>query len=1048
MLVTTGFLFIFYPHPDSGSQRLNIATLWSIGTLQERTLKKLRKFLHNLPKMGDIYNQFANPLIENSAMYPHLRRLSVITATLLISLSCPLQVVGNSWGSDAVLAQVQTREQRTDEALRLYKVGVQQEQQGQFREALETFQTVLVIAREIGERQGEGATLNNIGEVYRNLGQYPKALEYYQQALAILKQIGDKATQGTTLNNIGLVYGNLGQYPQALEYYRQALAIHKGIGYKAGEGTILNNIGEVYRNLGQYPQALEYYRQALAIHKGIGYKAMESTTLNNIGLVYGNLGQYPQALENYQQALAIAKAIGDKAGEGTTHNNIGSVYRNLGQYPQALENYQQALAIAKAIGNKAQEGATLNNIGLVYGNLGQYPQALEYFQQALAIAQAIGDKAGEGAILNNIGSVYGILGQYPQALEYFQQALAIAQAISDKAGEGTRLNNIGEVYRNLGQYPQALEYYQQALGIAKAIGDKAGEGTRLHNIGLVYDNLRQYPQALEYYQQALAIAKAIGDKAQEGATLNNIGLVYISLGQYPQALEYFQQALAIAQEIGDKAGEGRTLSNLGFIYNTQGEYTKAETTLFAAIEVLESLRSRELKDDQKISIFELQAGSYSFLQQALVAQNKFDKALLIAERSRGRALVELLDSKLSPNPSNLPNIKPPTLPEIQQIASQQNATLVQYSIIYGPFKVQGKEEWQQKLYIWVIKPTGEVAFKQVNLEKSLNKSLQDLVINSRDSIGVRSRSIFEVTPINPQSENPTEKLQQLHKILIAPIADLLPKDPNERVIFIPQESLFIVPFPALQDEQGKYLIEKHTILTAPSIQVLQLTREQQRRVGPRHAMPLQNMDALIVGNPIMPKIKIGGLVAKLDPLPGAEREAIQIAKFFNTEALTGSKATKATVMQKMQRSRIIHLATHGLLQDFKGFGVPGAIALAPSGKADDVVDGLLTAGEIFDMKLQADLVVLSACNTGGGNITGDGVIGLSRSLISAGVPSVLVSLWAVNDDSTAFLMTEFYRNLQQNSDKAVALRQAMLTTMKQYPNPKQWAAFTLIGEAN
>lgn len=152
-------------------------------------------------------------------------------------------------------------------------------------------------------------------------------------------------------------------------------------------------------------------------------------------------------------------------------------------------------------------------------------------------------------------------------------------------------------------------------------------------------------------------------------------------------------------------------------------------------------------------------------------------------------------------------------------------------------------------------------------------------------------------------------------------------------------------------------------------------------------------------------------------------------------------------MERMQRSRIIHLATHGLLHDFKGFGVPGAIALAPSGNPNDGIDGLLTAGEIFNMKLSADLVVLSACDTGRGNITGDGVIGLSRSLISAGVPSVLVSLWAVNDDSTAFLMNEFYRNLQQNPDKAAALRQAMLTTLKQYPNPKQWAAFTLIGEA-
>ncbi|MBD1939233.1 tetratricopeptide repeat protein [Microcoleus sp. FACHB-68] len=1016
-------------------------------------------------------------------MPPHLHRLSVITATLLISLSFPLPLVRNTWGSGAAWAQAQTREEPRDQALRLYQVGLQQFNQGQFREALETFQSVLVIVREIGNKAGEGKVFNNIGVVYDNLGQYPKALESYQQALAIYQEIGDKEGEGTTLNNIGFVYDNLGQYPKALEYYQQALAIDQEIGDKAGEGKVFNNIGSVYANLGQYPQALESYQQALAIVKEIGDKAGEGKMLNNIGFVYDSLGQYPEALEYYQQALAIAKEIGDKAGEGTRLNNIGFVYDNLGQYPKALESYQQALVIAKEIGDKAMQGTMLNNIGLVYDGLGQYPKALEYYQQSLAIRKEIGDKAGEGTALTNIGSVhhslgqypkafesyqqalaihqeignkaqegitlnniglvYSSLGQYPKALESYQPALAIVKEIGDKTTEGTALTNIGSVYANLGQYPKALESYQQALAIHQEIGNKAGEGTALNNIGFVYFNLGQYPKALEYYQAALAIHQETGNKAEEGTTLNNIGFVYDNLGQYPKALESYQQALVIAKEIGGKAMQGTMLNNIGFVHHTQGKYSQAETTLLAAIEVLEPLRSPELKDDQKISIFEQQATTYRFLQQALVAQNKFVEALLIAERSRGRALVELLDSKLSQNPNNQPNLKPPTLPEIQQIASQQNATLVQYSIIYEQYQNQGKQEWQQsKLYIWVIKPTGEIAYKQVDLKKLLNTSLQDLVTTSRDDIGVRSRSIFEVTTTNPLPENSTEKLQQLHQLLIAPIAGLLPKNPDDRVIFIPQESLFLVPFPALQDEQGKYLIEKHTILTAPAIQVLDLTHRQ------KHNTQRSVKDVLVVGNPTMPKIQIGELVANLDPLPGAEREAIQIAKLFNTEALIGSKATKTTVMEKMQQARIIHLATHGLLDDFKGFGIPGAIALAPLGKPDDVIDGLLTAGEIFDMKLQADLVVLSACDTGRGDIKGDGVVGLSRSLIAAGVPSVLVSLWAVNDNSTAFLMNEFYRYLQQNPDKAVALRQAMLTTMKEYPNPKQWAAFTLIGEAN
>jgi CHAT domain-containing protein len=162
--------------------------------------------------------------------------------------------------------------------------------------------------------------------------------------------------------------------------------------------------------------------------------------------------------------------------------------------------------------------------------------------------------------------------------------------------------------------------------------------------------------------------------------------------------------------------------------------------------------------------------------------------------------------------------------------------------------------------------------------------------------------------------------------------------------------------------------------------------------------------------------------------------------------ITGQQATEAAIAQQMPQARLIHFATHGLLDDVKGLGVPGAIALAPSGNGQ-LNDGLLTTDEILDMQLNAELVVLSACDTGRGRITGDGVIGLSRSLITAGVPSIIVSLWKVPDDSTAFLMTEFYQNLQKTPDKAQALRQAMLATKQKYPEPLNWAAFTLIGEA-
>ena len=188
-------------------------------------------------------------------------------------------------------------------------------------------------------------------------------------------------------------------------------------------------------------------------------------------------------------------------------------------------------------------------------------------------------------------------------------------------------------------------------------------------------------------------------------------------------------------------------------------------------------------------------------------------------------------------------------------------------------------------------------------------------------------------------------------------------------------------------------------------------------------------------------LSFGAPQKTLSPLPGAEAEARAIAPLLNTQAILGAEGTKAAVTQKMPQASIIHLATHGLLDDVSGLG--SAIALAPSGTDN----GWLTAEEILKMKLQADLVVLSACNTGEGRITGDGVIGLSRSLISAGVPSVIVSLWSVPDAPTAELMQSFYQNRQKNLNKAQALRQAMLTTMKTHPEPRDWAAFTLIGEA-
>ncbi|MEH1765576.1 MAG: CHAT domain-containing protein [Nostoc sp.] len=439
---------------------------------------------------------------------------------------------------------------------------------------------------------------------------------------------------------------------------------------------------------------------------------------------------------------------------------------------------------------------------------------------------------------------------------------------------------------------------------------------------------------------------------------------------------------------------------------------------------------------EQSTILEPQTSNYQQLQKTLISQKKYQAALEISERSRNRSFVNLLAQQLSISEVNAPSTE-----QIKQVAKQQNATLVQYSIINDEVIINGKKQTKEsELYIWVIKPTGEIAFRSVDIKPLWQKektSLSDLIIKSRQSIGVVSSNlksgIQKVPDHNVNKSN--QRLQKLYQLLIQPIADLLPTQPDEHIIFIPQSELFLVPFAALQNAKGKYLIEQHTIATAPSIQVLDLLyQRQQQNKGVAK-------DMLIVGNPTMPSISLkpGEAPEKLSQLPGAEQEAKQIAEIFHTQALTGDAATETAVVQKMPQARIIHLATQGGCNDSSEISC--GLALAPSPQDD----GWLTSEEILNLNLKADLVVLSSNETALGKITGDGVIGLSSSFFAAGVPSVIGSLWSVPDKETAFLMIEFYQKLSENPDKAAALRYAMLATMKKYPNPQYWAAFTLIG---
>ncbi|HBE18166.1 MAG TPA: Fis family transcriptional regulator [Cyanobacteria bacterium UBA11149] len=939
--------------------------------------------------------------------------------------------IGHELSSHQVLAQ--NSEDPKIKVEQLFEEGRHQYHSGQFEAALKSWQEALELYRQLKDRQSEGEILNNLGLVYRNLGDVNKAVEYHEQSLAIARELKSRQLESNALNSLGNANFSFGKFDRAIEFFQQSLTIAKELKNRDSEGITLGNLGNCYLYLADFTKAIEFYQESLEIAREVQNVYAEGNALGNLGTAYNSLGQYDKSIEYQEQSLALARKINDPQGEGQALVNLGLSYLYLGNYPKSIEYQEQSLVISRELKDIRTEGLALGNLSSAYYAMGNYAKAIEYQEESVEISRKVQDLQGEGQSLGNLGNIYYSLGSYEKAIEFYQKQLAIVAQTGDRQGKANALGNLGNVYNDLGEYNKALDFFQQSLAIVREIKDRNGEGANLGNMGLVYLMLGDYEKGIELCEQSLAINRETKDRVGEANNLSNLGLAYNALGNYNKAIEYQKQHLEITREIKYRWGESTALNSLGAAYRNQGNLAEAEKNFLASIEVKESLRAG-LDDTAKVSIFETQTDAYQNLQETLIAQKKFNGALEIAERGRSRAFVELLAQRLSHKSEDRIEIAPPTIEQIKQTAKNHNATLVEYSIIYDKL-----------LLIWVIQPTGEIEFRQVDMTRLFEKDikeLSDIVAKTRQFIGVKDRGLG-IVPASIRIDR-TNRLKQLDELLIKPIADLLPKNPEARVIFIPQGSLFLVPFSALRDSEDRYLIEKHTIMTIPAIQVLDLTQEQKQRLSYGNGR-IEGSSILVVGNPTMPSISVdvGEPPEQLASLPGAEAEAIAIAKLFNTEAITGNGATKKALIPKIQESRIVHLATHGLLDDFTGTGIPGAIALAPDGNDN----GLLTASEILDLRLKAELVVLSACDTGRGKITGDGVIGLSRSLISAGAPSIVVSLWAVPDAPTAALMTEFYRNLQKNQDKAAALRNAILTTRQQYRDPIDWAAFTLVGEA-
>ncbi|OUL21816.1 tetratricopeptide repeat protein [Nostoc sp. 106C] len=981
------------------------------------------------------------------------------------------------------------------EATTLIDMGVAYSDLGDPQKALELYNQALPLTRMAKDRGREAITLSNIGKIYDDLGDKQKALSYFNQSLSLHRVLGEKAGEATTLNHIGSIYNDLGDNQKALEFYNQTLSLRRMMGDKAGEGNILSNIGVVYSDLGEKQKALDFYNQALTLRRAVGDKGGEAVTLTNIATVYDDFGEKQKALDLYNQALPLFRLVGNKRGEGSTLSNIGVVYSDLGEKQKALDLYNQALTLRQALGDKSGEAITFNNIGKVYDELGARQKALEYYNQVLVIMRAVKDKAGEGTILSNIGKVYYDLGDKQKALELFNQALPLKKQVGNKAGEATTLSNIGAVYSYLGDKQKALAFHNQALTLRQAVGDKGGEASTLTSIGANYDDLGDKPKALSYYNQALPLTRAVGDKDLEVTILSNMAYLENNRGNLKQAVTQIETAIAIIEDLRTKVAspELRTsyFASQQIVYKfyidllmqlhkkqpSQGydalalqasERSRARSLLELLTEAHADIRQgvdpklleAERTIKQKLDALEKRRiqfnGKYSEAQvQALETENQ----ALLAQYQEIQARIRAS----SPRYASLTQPKPLTLVEQQQLLDD-NTMLLQYSL------------GEQRSYLWAVTKNSMSSYelpKSTTIEATAKKFYQ-LLQNPIYKLSSRRRG----TEANSGSSK-AAVFTELSEMLLQPVAGQLG---NKRLIIISDGALQYVPFAALltldtgKGEESKLvpLLVKHEIVNLPSATTLAVLRKelQGRQAAPK--------TLAVIADPIFASNdeRLKGIVSQVSPsamnrgdadsitlaraardssvsfdrLPFTREEAQQILTLvpddLRTQAFDFTASRQFVISSELSKFKIVHFATHGILNSTHP--ELSGVVLSLFNNKGQPQNGFLRLHDVFNLNLSAELVVLSACETGlGEEVKGEGLVGLTRGFMYAGSPRVLVSLWSVSDRGTSELMKRFYQKmLKETLPPAAALRAAQLEMWQhqEFAAPFYWAAFTLQGE--
>ncbi|MCL2931771.1 MAG: tetratricopeptide repeat protein [Trichodesmium sp. MAG_R03] len=967
--------------------------------------------------------------MKNFYLYYSYLTVMVITISAIPSIVISLNVwaqtpapeVENSPESSAL----QTK------ADKLFTTGVEQFRKGTFDEALETYEEVLSIRKELEDQGGIAQTLNNIGDVYINQRKYSEAIEVLQQALTIHRQINDRSGVAETLNLIGFVYQQQGQFSQAINLHQEALNISQGVRDRSNEGESLHNIGAVKASQRQLDQALEFYQEALTVREEVGDRRDLGRTLNNIGVVYFNQGNYDKALEKYKKALTVRREINDSAGVGRLLNNIGFVYREKGKNSEALKYFRQAVAMLEIVGDQRSVGRIYGFMGRLYQKEGAESQALEVYEKGLEAAKTAEDKTGQLEALNYLGDAYYDIGENIKAKLTYEAALGFYKEAEDRAAEGKIMIGLGKVYGRLGENQKAKEILLKSLLTNKEVGDKSVITANMTALAEVYYKFGDYSISINYHKLALDNLPNKNDKNAMAIAYQGIGNSLFQLKQYPQAFENLEQALAIYKEGEKTAKAGRIYQQLGTILVAQDKPELAVVLYKQAVNINEAMRSQKIQK----RILENPETVYRNLADLLLQQKRIFEAQQVLDLLKIEQLNDYLGNVIG-NEVTATGVK--LLAAEEKILTEGTKDLLTLEIDKNHLKTdlskaQNVQEKLQKfprtalfyplilsdkLELVLIKGEGELIHKTVAVKaEEINKAIAE----------------FRLRISNP-IQDPKNYSEKLYSWLIKPIEDELTKANINTIIYVPDNQLRYVPLTALYDGE-KWLVERFGVnnIIAASLTNFDTQPKNQPRVLAA---------ALTEGEY---QVQIGTSEVLLRPTTGKLVENLA-EKIPGSRQLVNSEFSSQTIINNFNDYNIVHLDTPvALLTEKEGNGKPeDSFILFGDGDRINILDM-----ENWSLP-NVDLVVLSAAETNISGRMGNGeeIVGLGYQMQNAGIGTIITSLWRVNDDSDQ-LMNTFYTVLQEGKSQAEALRAAQISMItgkdQERSSPYYWASFILIG---